>query len=1108
MKNFVLAMTLVAAGVAFISVGLAEEGYDHSTGAKTTPVHRLTLRDENDISILPTADRAWPMSARNTCGGCHNYGKIVGGFHFNAATSKAAGRQGEPWVWVDPGTGTQLPISYRDRVGAWKPGKIGLTAWRFTQVFGRHLPGGGVSEPSDPAAEFDPDARWGVSGKLEANCLGCHSTSHRYSPSEWAKQVGRENFRWAATAASGIGDVGGMATRQPDWWLPTTAPGLDANVFNIPPAVEYDTSLFDKAKHRTFLKVAKPQDKRCLHCHSVTAPGKHKWQVPPDVHSAAGLNCVSCHRNGEDHKIIRGYPGEAAHRKASAIGELSCKGCHLGAKGASGVAALGGRLGAPRPKHAGLPALHMEKLACTACHSGSWPGTELTRVRTSRANRLGIAGRAQWQTASPVIVEPVFVRGKDGKIAPHRMMWPAFWGKLDGQKVTPLLPDDVAAAAKGVLDAPEQIGTIMGLLAPRLIADENSASSPEAAREDKMGGTPVFITAGKIYRRNVDGGLDVAAYTGKTADVSVWWARERSGETLPLIRFEVDSEGKAEPIGDGGLADGRVMEMIKALNAGKLGLGRAVLSTGDKIFERAIVTTEHSPGDVTYDFTLVQVKKGLKWTPGKPHTPTFAWLQADGQIMPLVPESTVTAVVETVGTDKAFTEAQAATVLAKLNSANGGSHVYVSAGRMFSLDGGKLVAGDNPAAEAVSWPLAHGGRPARQALGARGCTDCHSLTAPILTGRVAAVGPMKTDSGSVKAMYELAGLGATDRTLFDKAKYRTYLNVVWRIPGDVHSAAGLNCASCHRNGEGQKTPGGGKVPGTGELSCKGCHLGVEGASGVAALGGRLGAPRPKHAGLPAVHMEKLACTACHSGPWPGAELTVRTSPADPLGIVGGALGQTNSQAIVEPVFLRGEDGKIATHRMMWPAFWGKLDGQKVTPLQPHDVAAAAKGVLDAPDRAFTEAQAATVLARLNSANGGSHVYVSAGRMFSLEGGKLVAGDNPAAEAVSSPLSHDVRPARQALGVRGCTDCHSSTSPFLTGQVAAVGPMKTDKGSVKAMYEFTGLSATYHKLFGLTFTFRTMFKTVLICVACIILAVLSAYGVLAIRRLARYAGTKE
>jgi len=769
-RKLALVLAVVALGVALVPAALAEG--DHSTGARTIPVHRLTLRDENDVSVLPTAERAWPLSVSTTCGACHDYDNIAGGHHFNASTSTDAGRDGEPWVWVDAATGTQLPLSYRKRPGAWKPGDLGVTAWQFTQRFARHMPGAGVAEPLDDDM-FDPDARWMVSGKLEANCLGCHSTSDTYSPSEWAKQVGRENFRWAATAASGMGDVGGMATRQSDAWLPTTDPGSDPNVFNIPPAVQYDERLFDRAKHRTYIPLGKPADKRCLYCHSVTEADKPKWQMTSDVHTASGMACVSCHRNGEDHNITRGYEGEAKDKADPAVGELSCKGCHLGVDGAKGAAAMGGKLGAPRPVHGGLPAVHLDKLTCTACHSGPVPTSEPTRVWTSRANRLGVAGRAQWRTDSPAIVEPVFMRNTDGKIAPHRMMWPSFWGKLDGEKVTPLLPDDVAGAAKGILDASQQVGTILGLLAPRLIADQNSASTPETADEQKMGGEPVFIVDGKLYRRDIDGGLKVEDYTGKMADVSPWWAREKNGEILPLIRLKEDlTDEDEEPSipGEGTLLDDRIMEMIRALETPKLGLGQPVLDTGAKVYQRAIVKNDHGKDpktgkpSITYDITLVEVK-GVAGSAGRPATPTFAWLK-DGELTPLVPDFVVKAIAQTVGTEQTFTEAQTAMMLKKLAADKGGKYVYVSAGKMFALDGDKLTAADNKAAEAVSWAMAHDVRPASQALGVKGCTDCHSSSSPMLAAQVAGVGPMKTDAGSVKAMYELAGLDNTYHALF------------------------------------------------------------------------------------------------------------------------------------------------------------------------------------------------------------------------------------------------------------------------------------------------------------------------------------------------------
>ncbi|MCP4376992.1 MAG: hypothetical protein GY794_12545, partial [bacterium] len=271
-----------------------------------------------------------------------------------------------------------------------------LTPWSFTQMFGRHMPGGGPGSPADISS---PDARWGVSGTAEINCMGCHNASYKQDHSEWAKQMMRGNYLWAGTAASGLGQVGGMASRQSDIWNVHKGLSPDDTGFATPPAVNYDLSMFD-AKGRAMLNVGSPKDKQCLSCHSTARAGVSKWRSDRDVHSAAGMSCVQCHRNGMSHNIVRGYAGESADRKDPEVASLSCRGCHMGTDG-SGAKAMGGRLGAPKPKHAGLPSVHLKKLTCTACHSGPMPASKPTRVRTARINRMGIFGRAQWYTEAP-----------------------------------------------------------------------------------------------------------------------------------------------------------------------------------------------------------------------------------------------------------------------------------------------------------------------------------------------------------------------------------------------------------------------------------------------------------------------------------------------------------------------------------------------------------------------------------------------------------------------------------------------------------------------------------------------------------------------------------
>ncbi len=103
------------------------------------------------------------------------------------------------------------------------------------------MPGGGPAEPSDEEALAHPEARWSVSGKAEVNCLACHNRSGRQDHSEWAKQVLRENLRWAATAAGGVGEVGGMASRLKETWDIADGPNLDDHEWAVVPSVNYRT---------------------------------------------------------------------------------------------------------------------------------------------------------------------------------------------------------------------------------------------------------------------------------------------------------------------------------------------------------------------------------------------------------------------------------------------------------------------------------------------------------------------------------------------------------------------------------------------------------------------------------------------------------------------------------------------------------------------------------------------------------------------------------------------------------------------------------------------------------------------------------------------------
>ncbi|MBM3789058.1 MAG: cytochrome c3 family protein, partial [Acidobacteria bacterium] len=513
-QRFVRAAVLIAA--ASWPAAAALQRLPPWTGGRSVPVHRIHLIDEFDQVIVPTGLRPLPFSARTTCGPCHDYPSIQGGLHFDAASSEPAGRPGQPWIWVDAKTGTVLPLSYRGWPGCWKPAQVGLSAWDVTLLFGRHMPGGGPGERG--AGEADSESRWEVSGKLEINCLGCHNASRLQDHSEWAKQVLRENFRWAAAASSGLAEVGGMTSRLRATWDLFDGPNPDDREWAVAPSVAYDRDAFD-GKHRVVIEIGdRPDDARCLDCHSVSAAGSMRFLDEGDVHSAAGLRCADCHRNDLSHAMIRGYEGEAEEAGRPEIGDFTCRGCHLGSRVGAGGTTGSGRLGAPYPLHRGLPPHHLDRLSCTACHSGSLPQEEPVRVRESRANRLGIHGVAQWATDYPHIQEPVFLRDVNGKLTPHRMTWPSFWGRIGGDGVQPLRPSQVMAVAGDEFDAEGRIARLLSAL-----------DDPE------IGGIPVLVFRGKVYEPDLDGGLSASTYAGGIATAGPSLAVKKDGAVAPLI---------------------------------------------------------------------------------------------------------------------------------------------------------------------------------------------------------------------------------------------------------------------------------------------------------------------------------------------------------------------------------------------------------------------------------------------------------------------------------------------------------------------------------------------------------------------------------------------
>lgn len=468
---------------------------DVSDGSRSVPVHLIRLYDELGIPIRPHEELLMPFSTKQTCGPCHNYEKIRTGWHFNAGDSSVtAGRPGQPWILADPVAATQIPISLRPWPGTYRPAQLGMSTLQFVQTFGRHLPGGGIAE-DDEAKSAEDFMRWQVAGNLEINCLGCHEAEPGQDQAEFATQVARQNFRWAATASSGFADVRGSAKDMPENFDVYLNSALDY-VGNIaPPTVSYDASRFNQ-KGEVFFDIRRRMpNAKCYYCHSNRNVEHERFTEDEDVHMAAGMLCVDCHRNGLNHMMTRGYEGEPQSQNQPALASLTCKGCHMPDE--SSPTPRAGRLAAPRPEHRGLPPVHFDKLTCTACHSGPWPNEQTARVQTSLAHALGTHQSKKAPASLPHLVAPVFVKESDGKFAPHKMLWPAFWAYIKGNELVPILPERVRPLLTSffVADTLRQPGAWATLADTTMIAMLDTI-----ATLDSTAGEVVYIGGGKLHR--------------------------------------------------------------------------------------------------------------------------------------------------------------------------------------------------------------------------------------------------------------------------------------------------------------------------------------------------------------------------------------------------------------------------------------------------------------------------------------------------------------------------------------------------------------------------------------------------------------------------------
>ena len=323
-------------------------------------------------------------------------------------------------------------------------------------------PGCGGCHPGGGGLEFDRDGKrydatlkanpelaqsldgdyhkshWDKSGVVEADCFICHLPNYDFGLRN--KQLKQWNFKWASTAASGIGQVMGHVKE------------------NQTPAVVYNKRLFNEDGKIVLDLAYPPPAQNCNFCHSMSDLKKRgfSWNDPVnyDVHNSRGLNCAHCHPAIENkklkisktqHQFAKGDENVSTVRDDLDNTIKTCKDCHEQ-----------GYMGAPRPAHLSIRPNHLEKLACEVCHipalhRAAGEGFSVTTGAMVNVPKLGAKKMGQEFTW-----RPRYHRAKDGKLEPVNPLLPAFYTNKNQDVYYPLFMREIKKAygqVQGQLDS-------------------------------------------------------------------------------------------------------------------------------------------------------------------------------------------------------------------------------------------------------------------------------------------------------------------------------------------------------------------------------------------------------------------------------------------------------------------------------------------------------------------------------------------------------------------------------------------------------------------------------------------------------------------------------
>jgi hypothetical protein len=488
--------------------------------AQGSPHQNVWLRNEQGDKITTALNSIDPYSPKKTCGACHDYSAVTSGYHFQQGFDAMKDRYDarRPWI-LSPGMfGNWLPTAAAGRLAAkvntdrrdidlstydWiGAGKVNARQKINSSSCGSCHPGGGPLEygrdaqgradltktliqaeaagknllDGDFSSHFTPDkkSRFRQSGVVEADCLICHMSG--YDLTQRNEQLYRRNYRWAATAGAGLGEVKGSVFSYSNPAAGPDHPEYSSGIWNLDqrPVVSYrwsDRNLFmpDGRLQGRLVSNSIPA-KNCLACH---AEGEAKntgtsFALENDVHMQAGMMCTDCHGlTGKTkalrltHQIAKGKsPTNSVRDGLDGVGMKTCIGCH---EGTPYRQAGSGRLKQarnPRETHARLfpgASFHTYLISCNGCHSTAQPLSAMIVLDMSSGreygytvdNMDGVAWPSDYSRKAAKPWSPWLSREKKYRAAvPKVIQW--FGEKMAGDEIKPIPLSYVRRAAQSM----------------------------------------------------------------------------------------------------------------------------------------------------------------------------------------------------------------------------------------------------------------------------------------------------------------------------------------------------------------------------------------------------------------------------------------------------------------------------------------------------------------------------------------------------------------------------------------------------------------------------------------------------------------------------------